>query len=321
MKHRVFLLGLFLVSVLALTGCSAAQPDLSGDSENVFPGQFLLGDVYILQSGERINGDIAGIDTQLTISERAIVNGSISAIGSQVRIDGIINGNINSFGGSVTFGDTAQIRGDINNITSEIDIAPGAGIVGEINAFSLPEEGQPENLEIPDQAKEILNPRGWVIFQVVRVSLLLIANTLIIFLFKDPTLRVVRQLRSQVLVSWIVGIVLAFSTPLVAIVLLVSICLSPIGLLLLILLFLVKIWSWTLISYLVGDLLASWLNLEWGHIAIVVLGSLIVGLVTILLSFIPFVGIIINAIVSALGVGSIVLGRFGIPPKSKTVNK
>jgi hypothetical protein len=285
--------------------------------ENVYPGQFLLGDVYILNSDERINGDIAGIDTRLTIEKRAIVNGSVSAIGSQVTVDGIINGDINSFGGSVTLGESAQIRGNINHIASTIEISPGAGITGEINAFSLPEESQPENLNIPEPAKEMFKPRGWVIFQVVRVGLLLISNVLIIYLFKDPTMRVIKQLRSQVLVSWIVGIVLAFSTPLVAIVLLISICLSPIGLLLLILLFLVKIWGWTLISHIIGESLVNWLKLDWGSLGIVILGSLIVGLFMILFSFIPFVGIIINWIISALGVGSIVLGRFGMPAKTK----
>ena len=136
-------------------------------------------------------------------------------------------------------------------------------------------------------------------------------STGIIFLFKDPTLKIAQQITNNIAVAWGVGLLISFAIPLVSIVLLITICLSPIGIVLIIVLFFANIWGWTAINFIIGENLIRWLKLEWHEEAVTAVGSIILGIISSVFALIPFVGFLANFMISAVGLGGIVLSKLG----------
>jgi hypothetical protein len=62
---------------------------------------------------------------------------------------------------------------------------------------------------------------------------------------------------------------------------------------------------------IIGNFLTKWLKLEWAEEAKVAVGSIVIGLFSTLLAFIPLIGLALNVTVSATGIGGIILSKFG----------
>lgn len=300
---------IFPVLLLAffLTSCSKVGFSAQESFTATYPSQMLVGDVYVLKSHEIIDGNIVGFDTTLVIEEGASVNGDVSLFGGESEISGHITGDINLFGGTTHILKPAIITGSINQIANNLEIDPGAVVSSKINTFTAPNSNLSESIEFPKEAEAILRPQTWVIFQIIRNLLLTFFNMLIIFLFKDQTLRVINQMKKQPLVSWIVGLLSFIAFPLVAMVFVITICLSPIGIILLIALIIANLWGWTATSFFLGDQLMKWLKLEWHEVGIVAAGSLLLSIFFTLLALIPFASLIASSLISAIGCGSVFL--------------
>jgi len=301
------LFAVFLLSACIGSGFRAEEEKLSA----TYPSQFLVGDVYVLKKHEKIDGNIAGIGTTLVIEDGAAVTGNISLIGSKVEIFGYVAGDTNVFAGTTHIHNTAIIDGSINQIAHQINIEPGAHISGEINTFAFPaqlnigETGKLENIS------DWLHPTGWIAFQLVRNLILVFITVLIIFLFKIPTLRVVRCIKKNVAVSWGVGLLVILAAPIVSLFLIITICLSPIGIILILAFLIADIWGWAGISFIIGNNLTRWLKLDWPEEAEVAIGAVLLGLISTLLAFLPCVGFMISTLISAVGLGGIVISKLG----------
>ena len=302
----------FLLIIFLLSACGSAAPvSISVNSENTFPSQFLSNDVYILKDGEIIDGNIAGVGTTLIIEQGAIVTGSISLIDGQMEISGDINGNINVLAGTTSIHSTAKIGGDINQTSHQLIIDPEARVTGKINTFTLPIEGKNVETEEITNLADWIRPSVWIIIEFIRNFSLVFINILIVFLFKEPTLRLTRTINNRKMVSWGVGLLIFFALPLVSLVLLATICLSPIGLILFISFLIANVWAWSGISLIIGNVITNWLKLNWAEKANVAVGSIILGLISTLLAVIPLIGLVLNITVSAVGMGGIILSKFG----------
>ena len=297
----------FLLSSCIGIGFRAEEEKLSAS----YPSQFLVGDVYVLKEHEKIDGNIAGIGTTLVIEDGATVMGDISLVGSQVEVFGNVAGNTNVFAGTTHIHNTAIINGSINQIAHQINIEPGAHISGEINTFAFPTQ-----LSIGDTGKlenilDWLHPTGWIAFQLIRNLVLVFIAILIIFLFKLQTLRVVHSIKKNVAVSWGVGLLVILAAPIVSLFLIITICLSPIGIILILAFLIADIWGWAGISFIIGNNLTRWLKLDWPEEATVAIGAVLLGLASTLLAFLPCVGFMISTMVSAVGLGGIVISKLG----------
>jgi hypothetical protein len=302
-----FLFTVFLLSACIGGGFNTEEEKLSA----TYPSQFLVGDVYVLKKHEKIDGNIAGIGTTLIIEDGATVMGDISLIGSQVEIFGCVAGDTNVFAGTTHIHDTAIIKGSINQIAHQINIEPGAQISGEINTYTFPTQlgiggtGKLENM------LDWLQPTGWIAFQLIRNLILVFITVLIIFLFKIPTLHVASCIKKNVAVSWGVGLLVILAAPIVSLFLMITICLSPIGIILILAFLIADIWGWAGISFIIGDNLTRWLKLDWTEEAEVAVGAVLLGLAFTLLAFLPCIGFMISVMISAVGLGGIVLSKFG----------
>jgi len=312
MKSRLSKLFPLLFTVFLLSSCIGIGFRAEGEKLSAsYPSQFLVGDVYVLKEHEKIDGNIAGIGTTLVIEDGATVMGDISLVGSQAEVFGNVAGDTNVFAGTTHIHNTAIINGSINQIAHQISIEPGAHISGEINTFAFPTQ-----LSIGDTGKlenilDWLHPTGWMAFQLIRNLILVFIAILIIFLFKLPTLRVVHSIKKNVAVSWGVGLLVILAAPIVSLFLIITICLSPIGIILILAFLIADIWGWAGISFIIGNNLTRWLKLDWPEEATVAIGAVLLGLASTLLAFLPCGGFMISTTVSAVGLGGIVISKLG----------
>ena len=302
-----------LLAILLLSACTGSGFSVEKEETlfTTYPSQFLMGDIYVLKKHEKIDGNIVGIGTTLIIEDGAVVMGDISLIGGQMDISGSIAGDINVFAGTTHIYKTATISGGINQIAHQINIDPGAHISGEINTFAFPAQLSSENIGGLEDTLSWLRPAGWIAFQLIKNLILIFITILIIFLFEKPTLRIARCIKKQIAVSWGIGLLVIIAAPIVSLVLIITICLSPIGIILILVFLIAIVWGWAGISFVIGDNIAHWLKLDWPEEAEAAAGAVLLGLGSTLLAFLPCIGFMISIIVSAVGLGGIVLSKFG----------
>jgi len=305
-----------LITAVFLTGCNTAstQPDES-EIWITFPSQFIIGDTYILESHEKIDGNIVGIGTTLLIKENALVMGDISLIGSNLEVDGRIAGDLNVLAGSALIKDTAIITGNINQFFQTIEIKPKALVTGDINTYTFPSAASGQMGTKITQIIEWLRPGNIAAFKGIQVLGLVLFSLIGIYLIKTPTTRIASVLGSNLPAAWGAGLLTLITVPIVAAVLIISICLSPIGILLILASLICSLWGWVALSSYFGTNLIKWLKLDWSVEPATIIGALILGVFTSLISFIPCIGFLIILMFTATGIGGVLLSMFGKIPK------
>jgi hypothetical protein len=89
--------------------------------------------VLLGQDGSRGNrGARIRIGGSYTLEEGAVVRGPLLIVGGSNRINGTVEDDVVTIGGSVQIGPTAVIEGDLRSIGGSVSIAPEAQIRGEV---------------------------------------------------------------------------------------------------------------------------------------------------------------------------------------------
>jgi len=313
--HWIKLLNVMITAVI-ITGCinTPAQPE-EPETWITFPSQFIVGDTYILKSHEKIEGNIVGIGTTLILEENALVMGDINLIGSNLEVDGRIAGDLNVMAGSASIKDTAIITGNINQFFQTIEIRPKALVTGEINTYSFPSAANGQTGIRITQFIEWLRPGNVAAIFGARLFALILFSLIGIYLFKTPTTRITSAIGSNLPAAWGAGLLTMITVPIVAVILIISICLSPIGILVILVYLLCILWGWVALSSYFGTNLIKWLKLDWAVEPATILGALILGIITSFISLIPCLGFLLNLMLTATGIGGVLLSRFGVIPK------
>lgn len=314
MKSRLIKFLPVLLVIFILSACSGFAEESFSDitsSGEPYPSQFLNGDVYILENGEKILGNISGVGTTLVIEDGATVIGDISLLASNLEVYGKVQGNINLFAGTSSFFENSVITGSINQIFNQLETSPGAIINGEINTYVFPTSGESNFGKGLVNIMEWFKPTFWFGLQFARILMLVLFSVLAVYIFKDPTFRVEQAIRKNPAVSWGAGIITLFFVPLISLVLIVTICLSPVGIIFALAILIGSLWGWTALSGIVGDQFSHWAKIDSSDVAASAIGAVIIGIIISLISLIPCVGFVINLTISALGLGGVLLSRFG----------
>lgn len=305
---------LIALSFLLVSAACVGTPSQAADETgfiNTYPSQLLTGDIYVLKNHERISGNLSGVGTTLIIEEGALVMGDISLVGGSLEVNGRVTGNVNVVAGTTEIGDTAIIAGSINQIFNQTKVSPNAVVSGQINTYVLPVSGEQDVSQGITSLMEWLKPGFWLLLQFLRVVGMMIMALIATSLFKQPTFNVIAAIRRSLAVAWGAGLLTMFSIPLVSIVLIVTICLSPVGFILLLALMVCVVWSWTVLSNMVGIQMTKWLHLDWSPEGTAVFGALLLGIVISAVTLIPMAGFIINTALCSIGLGGALLSRFG----------
>ncbi len=284
-------------------------------AKDLYEDKVVFGGVFTLDSGETLNGNLIVFGGVATLEQDSLVNGDVILFGGSLEVGGEVNGEIIGLGGFVELTEYASVTGDVITLGANLDQAVGADIQGDIiNGISGPLPLPlviPGGVQIPNIGLQF-NPVFdflWFLFRMFLWSF--VAVLLVLFLPKQVD-RTARTAFSQPIIAGGLGLLTAILVPVVVVVLFVTICLIPVGLLLL--LGLVIAWGFGLIALglEVGRRIAGMLKREWAPGVSAGVGTFVLILVLDGLRLaIPCLGWVFLAIAGMVGLGAILLTRFG----------
>ncbi|MGQ9585173.1 MAG: hypothetical protein ACUVXG_07205 [Anaerolineae bacterium] len=322
MKHKwVWRSLLAVMLLLALT-----VPVLADDGGN---GTVRFGEDLVVRSGDRLRGDAVVFGANALVESGGLIAGDLAVMGGNATIEGEVLGNIVVFGGNVDLKDGSQVAGNVVSFGGSIQQAAGARVQGQVfsslrweslwKGWLFRRQPVPEVPGLPGQPLAWWNAALAGLLGLVRsvvgaliMSLLMAGLAALALLFlSEQTKRVAGCLQRAWPTSLGVGLLALVAVVGVAAVLIVTICLAPVGLLLLLAGAVAWVFGLIAIGAIVGDKLFQ--NLKVGETAPLVRAMVGTGLI-VLLSHTPCIGWLLGLAAGVLGLGAVILTQFGTRP-------
>jgi hypothetical protein len=303
--------------LLALLLIVPAGPVLANGGEGVVR----FGEDFTLESGEEVNGDVVVFGGDVVLEEDSFVNGTVFVMGGSATVAGEVDAELVVFGGNVELKSTAFIGSDLVAWGGQVERAEGAVVEGNVlegvtTRFfrgprivrAVPFPPTPEMVPLEAGPRFFFNTM-MDIFKAVITALALMALGLLVVLFLPRQTETVGQ---AVLAAPLPSLGVGFLTAVVAVgltaLLAITICLSPIALFIGLIATVAGFFGWIAVGLLVGQKLLEGLKAqEPAPLVAVVIGVLLISLISALpcLGFFVFLGVV------SLGLGGVVLTRFG----------
>jgi cytoskeletal protein CcmA (bactofilin family)/uncharacterized membrane protein len=327
-KNLIRFILIFGLLTVPSTSVYAQDPD-GGDI-------VLFGQNYTVESDETLNGDIALFGGNLTIEEDAFINGDIILFGGNLDIDGDIDGDIALIGGNVTItgeidGDivliggqaklteTAIVDGDIAMIGGNLEREEGAEITGNVTnnappVFDAPDV--PDAPNAPNMPSQPFRPNMnvhfdnplWEIASAFGWAIVVAAIGMLLMLFMQPQLE--RAGSIMVIQPFMAG---GFGLLVIAVIVLMAITLIliPFAFIAAIIAFFAWLFGMVALGQEVGDRFTKAINQTWAPVLATGFGTFLLVLLTGLISIVPCVGWIGEAIVNLVALGGVAMTWFG----------
>jgi hypothetical protein len=316
MKSLTKLFILFtLIAILALpaTALAASSPD--NPLRNRLD-EFVLGENYTLASGETLRGNLWIMGGNATLDQGSRVTGDVMLLGGNASVDGEVSGNINVMGGNIDMKNQAVIRGDLNIVGGSYNRSPNARIEGNVNTgptgpFQLT---LPSGVRIPTvPTLEVVTYPFWdVISFFFRAFLVAALAVLAVMFWPRHIQRVSQTTIAQPVAAGGFGLLTAVVAPIILLIMTITIILIPVTLIGLALLAVMILLGWIAIGLEVGERMAASLNQEWALPVSGGIGTLIFTIVALGIDrLVPCVGWIVPTLLGMIGLGSVILTRFG----------
>ena len=309
MKRRLWIVLLVLVALLL--PASTALADNGGNS-----GKVVFGNDFVLEAGERLDGDLAVFGGDVTLEAGSVVDGDLLAMGGAVTLAGEVNGDVVIFGGNAELAATAVVDGDVIALGGNIDRAESAVVRGNTSeGFSfrfVPRIRPPSPPGVWRSWEYSANPFLSLLLRGLRALgtglLLALLALLIVSLWPKQTDLVVSTVWRSPAASFGVGLLTLLVVAGLMVLLAITICLSPFALLLGLATAVALLLGWVALGWLVGRRLLAALKAK--DVAPLWEAALGVFLIT-LVGAIPCLGGLVWLVGGAFGLGAVVLTRFG----------
>lgn len=292
-------------------------------------GKIVFGGSYELKKGETLSGDLSVFGGTATIGENAFVNGDVFIMGGFLELNGTITGDLIAIGGSVELGNTSVVEGNLTTINATIQRSPGSKVKGSTTVQTpetfdfnkLPFHLIPSNLS-PGSLQsmirlDMLKPIGdflWALFKAFGLAALAV---LIMLFLEKPAGRVGQTMVNQPIVASALGLLTFIVAPALLILLGITIILVPVSLLGFLALAVALLYGWLVVGFEVGKRLSTLLKWECAAPACAGIGTFVLTIVTTAVSWIPCIGWLAPVLVLMLGLGSVLISRFGINSKTE----
>ena len=281
----------------------------------------------VIQSGQTVNGDLTIFGGNTTIEDGATITGDMTVMGGNVTLNGTVEGNVVTFGGSLDLTSTSVIEGNLVRTGGSVSTEEGYEVQGsETTGFDgdFNFDGLPIPVPVPtvrtspfDYAMQMLWNGFWAVGMAVVAGVL--AVVVMLFL-PDQTARVTAAVGSTPMLSGLVGLLTLLAVPILATVIAVItlLCLSPLSLIAMLVYALALLFGWLAFGILLGDRLAA--ALKWPFLSPVLSAALGTFLITLLvngLSIFPggeLFSFLAWVVVASVGLGAVTLTRFGTRP-------
>ncbi len=300
MKNILWLVSLAALALLFLSGCAV----VSNDGNRIIAG----GD-YVLHSGETWNGNLLILGGNSTLEQDSRLNGNLSVIGGNTDANGEMDGNIWIVGGNVDLGPKALVRGAATVDGGNLSRAPGAQITGGVTTSRAFESSVFQGPVVVPALT--ITPRmivGWLLAR----SLLLALLALVVVLIWSPAVeRTAHAVVEQPVGAGLLGLAVMVLTPVVLVVFAITLIGIPVAIVLAVAAMVALVFGWIALGLMVGQRLDDALKLKLAPALRAAVGTFVLVVVIGALDWIPVVGWLLTAVVSALALGGVVLTRFG----------
>jgi len=183
-----------------------------------------------------IDGDLVAAVQDLVVTEDAIIQGSVVALGPQVDIDGTVRNGAWVAAREIVIRGT--LYGDVNVIADHLDLAPGARITGDLDyrtwtplspAAAALVEGTVRYGGPPvDEADESGTAWG-VVFWFWQTLAALLTGLLVVALFRGVVQRLVVSIAEETTLGALLGFATFLVVPVAAVIAMVTLVGFPIG--------------------------------------------------------------------------------------------
>jgi hypothetical protein len=296
-----------LLLVLAIPGLAFAQDEAPQD-------QIVLGGNYTLPSGESV-ANLTVVGGNAVLEEGSTVVDTVTMIGGNLTINGVVSKNIHIYGGQLTLGDKAVVSGDIYIGGGNLDRSEGAQVDGSVTRttelpfnFNLPETPVITVPRYLSGLDPIVSQIFWFGMQTIGLTALAM---LVILLAPKVTERAGDAAMARPWAAGGLGLLVAIITPPLALGLTITVIGIPVTVLLVIAVSVVLTFGWIALGLEVGKRLAEAFHQNWPAVMNVGLGTLLLSLVANGIGLIACVGWIVPALVGFVGMGGVLLSRFG----------
>ncbi len=313
MLRKAVLASIVVILLLAAAG-SAVYAQGGGD-------KFVFGENFVLRSGEVLSGNLAVLGGTATLERGSTVEGDVAVAGGQFTLAGTVEGSAAVFGGNAVLEDTAVIQGDFASFGGSVLTAPGAVIEGEtFNGlrFDRPSVIVPETPRLPEIPVPLPRPRplgglgeiiSWQFATLGSALMMLLLGVIAVLVAPKTMSRIASAAAAQPALSFGAGLLTFIVGILAGTLLLIACCLGVFVWLALLIAIAI---GWIAVGLWVGQRLLGALKVRNATaLAEVALG---VFLITVL-GRLPFcLGALISAVIGSIGLGAVVLTRFGRQP-------
>ncbi|MFH2039989.1 MAG: polymer-forming cytoskeletal protein [Chloroflexota bacterium] len=289
-------------------------------------GQVIFGSNFTLASGETLTGDLVVFGGSVTVEPEAHVIGDIVLFGGSLTIAGEVTGDVVLVGGSGLLKSTAIVAGDLNMVGGSYQTESGARVVGAINNFASPPSisyDLPSQVTVPvipnipdDISRSIrssfnFNPFSDFLWLFLKSMGWAALAALVMLFFDSHTRRVSRAVIYQPVIGSSIGLLTLLVVVVLAVILSITIILIPVALIGVLILAFAIAFGWIAIGLEVGQRTAQALHQDWPLPLSAALGTFVLNFMANGIGFIPCVGWLVPFLIGLLGLGGVLLSRFG----------
>ncbi|MBI1794563.1 MAG: hypothetical protein HYR70_10270 [Chloroflexi bacterium] len=285
-------------------------------------GRVVVGQSFVLKSGETLDGDLVMIGGEAAIENNAIVKGNVVIIGGSLTLDGQVTGDVVVVGGLADLGEKSQLSGDMITVGGSLQRAEGAQIGCNVvtnfpaPTIQIPNSTNPVTIPKPPQIDFHVSPftkAFGILLQAIVISIL--AMTLVLFL--QPQLdRVAHTIIAQPFVAGTIGLLTVLFSPIALIILTITLILIPVALAGAFLLVLAWLFGVIAIGIELGNRFTKAIHQNWAPVLSAGFGTFALTIIVGALNTVPCVGWLSGVIIGLVGMGAVVMTMFGTRPAS-----
>ena len=289
-------------------------------------GRVVFGQSFTLKSGETLDGDLVVFGGQATIEENAMVKGNVVIIGGSLTLDGQATGDAVVIGGLMTMGDKSSVAGNVTSVGGSLQRAAGAQVGGQIvTNIPSPNVQTPTTPNVPVPQSNIVMGFNPILraFGVFGTAVVFAALAMLLVIFLHPQLdRVAQAIVAEPIIAGGIGLLAAFVSPIALVILVVILVLT----LILIPVAVLAVTAWAILIALawlfgiialgmeVGERFTKAVHQSWAPVLSAGLGTFLLMFVVGAFGLIPCIGWLPEFLVGMVGIGAVVMTRFGSRP-------
>jgi hypothetical protein len=288
---------LFYASVLFMTACAT--------DSGAYNGTLILEGRHVYGPGEVLNGVFLVVDGEAVLEQGARVKGPVYMLGGSAMINSQVDQDVSVIGGNLTVGPNAMIGGDLRVGSGELDLSPQTTVKGSVL------KGPASDVQLED-----IFPRaspGERLVQLLPWALVLAFLAYLSAVYVPlPVARISQAETKHPVVCAAMGILAGIVGPVLLVFMAFTVILIPATLIGLVIGALTVAYGWIGFGAAFGRWLVGRLNLQVGRAGSAFVGTLVFMILIDLISIIPFVGSWVTLLAITIGLGAVMLTRFGL---------